>query len=121
MTDFAPKAGDIITIDVEPHSGREFGGHDPESGNIRRNVIVLSNDVYNAKTGMIIGMVVAHSHFLNPTWYQPFADFDSGVSGNIVLWQIPNYDFEKRHGKIVGHVHTKLLVELQQSARNILS
>ncbi|MEB3365626.1 type II toxin-antitoxin system PemK/MazF family toxin [Lactobacillus sp. R2/2] len=45
----APKQGDIIWIDAEPHAGREEGGHNPQSGNIQRPAIVISNNAYNQK------------------------------------------------------------------------
>ncbi|WP_243682034.1 type II toxin-antitoxin system PemK/MazF family toxin [Lacticaseibacillus manihotivorans] len=80
-----PKQGDIIFIDSEPHAGKEFGGHDPEQNNTRRPMIVLSNTDYNHGTKMVIGMLVTHSNFGDSSWYEQFADFNSGVEGNIVL------------------------------------
>ncbi|WP_373278679.1 hypothetical protein [Secundilactobacillus hailunensis] len=47
-------------IDAEPHAGREQGGHDPEHGNIRRPMIVLSTAAYFKHTGLILGMPITH-------------------------------------------------------------
>lgn len=116
-----PKRGDIVFVDVEPHMGKEYGGHDVESGNIRRPLIVLSNSDYNFATGMIIGMVVTSRDFSDSTWYRSFADFESGVKGNIVLWQLPTYDFAARNGEVVGHASDRLIKSLRQSAIEIFS
>ncbi|WP_390407309.1 type II toxin-antitoxin system PemK/MazF family toxin [Lacticaseibacillus jixiensis] len=114
-----PKQGDIIFIDAEPHAGKEFGGHNPETNNNRRPMIVLSNSDYNHATKMVIGMVVTHSTFGDQNWYERFADLSSGVEGNIVLWQLPTYDAVARHTEIVGHVSDKLLNRLKQAAKDI--
>ena len=108
-------------MDAEPHAGKEYGGHDINSGNIRRPMIVLSNTGYNSATGMIIGMVVTSSDFSNTSWYRSFADFESGVKGNIVLWQLPTYDFLARNGEIVGRADDSLVNSLRQRAIDIFS
>ena len=115
----SPKQGDIIYIDAEPHAGKEFGGHNPEQKYTRRPMIVLSNTDYNHATKMVIGMLVTHSNFGDPAWYEQFADFNSGVEGNIVLWQLPTYDALARHAEIVGQVPDKLLKRLKQAAKDI--
>lgn len=39
--------------------------------------------------------------------YYHFADINSGVSGSVITFLIPNYDFFGRHGRIVGHISDK--------------
>ena len=34
-----PKKRDIVIIDAEPHSGKEYGGHDPKNKNISPSLI----------------------------------------------------------------------------------
>ena len=120
MTKLFPRQGDIIYIDVEPHSGHEYGGHSPQTGNVRRPMIVLSSDEYNAHTGMLVGMVVTSTNrHLDPALHQQFMDLTSGVHGQIVMWQIPNYDYVSRHAEIKGHVSDKLLQDLRQRAKDI--
>ena len=41
--------------------------------------------------------------------YYRLADISSGISGSVITFFIPNYDFFGRHGKIVGHVSDKAL------------
>lgn len=117
----APKQGDIIWIDAEPHAGREEGGHSFQSGNIQRPAIVISNNAYNQKTGLVICMPLTHG--LNKDkgeLYYHFADINSGVSGSIITFFMPNYDFFGRHGRIVGHVSDKDLDNLLSRAYQIL-
>ena len=117
----APKQGDIIWIDAEPHAGREEGGHNPQSGNIQRPAIVISNNAYNQKTGLVICMPLTHDLKKdNRGLYYRLADISSGLSGSVVTFQMPNYDFFGRNGKIVGHVSDKDLDNLLSKAYQIL-
>lgn len=51
-----PKQKDIIYIDYEPHSRRGYGGYN--QANICRLMVAFSNNAYNEKTGLIIGMSI---------------------------------------------------------------
>ena len=101
-----PSKKDIIIIDAEPHSGKEYGGHDPKSGNKRRHMVVVSSNGYNRATGMVIGMPITTSErYKDNPRYMPIlkngSQFD-GVKGYVVLWQLQNFDFKSRHGVIVN-------------------
>lgn len=114
----SPKQGDLIMIDAEPHVGHEEGGHDPAVGNIRRPFVVISKTQYNAYTGMIIGMPIT-SKLRNGPMYVPIADIANGIHGSIVTYQMPNFDFEGRHGKIIGHLQPKIVKDLLKRAKQI--
>ncbi|KRL54367.1 type II toxin-antitoxin system PemK/MazF family toxin [Furfurilactobacillus rossiae] len=114
-----PEQGDIIFIDAEPHAGHETGGHDPRHGNIQRPLIVLSNTGYNQFTGMVSGMPITHEMRDDNTRFMQFIDGTSGVHGSIILWQMPFYDFDGRHGRIVGHVSPRLLNTLLARVKDI--
>ena len=113
-----PKKGDVIIADAEPHSGHEMGGHDPRKGNIRRHYVVMSTNEYNEATHMFIGMPITTSNkYENNPRYLPIlinGNANTGVKGYIVLWQLQNFDFESRNGKIINHVDRKLLDSLQR-------
>lgn len=117
----APKQGDIIFIDAEPHSGREEGGHDSINGNIQRPEVVISSNAYNPKTGLTISMPITSKNRNNKILYLPFVDVKSGIKGSIITWQMRNFDFVSRHGKIVGHVSPAVLDELLKRAFEIFS
>jgi len=113
------KQGDIIFIDSEPHAGREEGGHDPQRGNIRRPLVVLSNDAYNAKTKMIVGMPITSKMINDRRIFLPIADQVSGVKGSVITYMIPNYDYVARHAEVVGKIKPSVLGELLRRAQSI--
>lgn len=104
--------GDLIWIDAEPHAGREEGGHNPQRGNIRRPMIVLSTAAYYDQTGLIIGMPITHRKFKRTDILIPINDQTSGIDGSIITYQMPNYDFAGRHGKVAGHMGRELINQL---------
>lgn len=114
-----PKQGDLIFIDAEPHVGREEGGHSPQSENIRRPMVVISNNGYNLAMGMVVCMPITSKEKNDSRIYQPIVDCDSGISGSVITFQIPNYDYQARHGEIVGHIHARLLNDLLKKASQI--
>lgn len=117
-----PKQGDVIKIDAEPHKGREMGGHSPKNGDDRRPMIVLTNSGYNAKTKLVGGMVVSTGEYAKRMPHLPIRNEpDSNIHGNIVTWQVISYDFDKRHGKIVGHVSDELVRTLLAKVWQIYS
>jgi len=114
-----PKQGDLIYVDAEPHAGHEEAGRDKETGNIRRPMVVISNDGYNAAMGMVVCMSITSKEKHDHQIYQEIADHASGVKGSVITFQIPNCDYQARHGKIVGRVHPRLLNDLLQRASQI--
>lgn len=114
-----PKQGDLIFIDAEPHTGHEQGGHDPHHGNIRRPMVVISNNGYNQQLHMVVCMPITSKIKNDRRIYLPIADHDSVIQGNIITFQIPNYDYIARHGEVIGQVNTALLNELTERAKSI--
>lgn len=112
-----PKKGDIIIADAEPHAGTEMGGHNPQKGNIRQHYIVMSTDAYNHATRMFIGMPITTTDHANDPHFLPILINGSrgdGVKGYVVLWQLQNFDFIARHGRIVNQVSHATLRKLQR-------
>ncbi|WP_288760335.1 type II toxin-antitoxin system PemK/MazF family toxin [uncultured Lacticaseibacillus sp.] len=96
--------GDLVWIDAEPYAGHEQGGHDPEHGNIRRPMIVISTSSYYQYTGLIIGMPITHAKSNQEQIRPPINDQKSGISGSVITYQMQNYDFEAGNGKVVGRM-----------------
>lgn len=113
------KQGDLVFIDFEPHAGHEEGGHNVAAGNIRRPLVVLSNEAYNRQTGMLVGMPVTSKAIKDRRIALPIADIASGIKGAIVTYMIPNYDYTGRHAQVVGKVSPSVLKELLQRAQTI--
>lgn len=112
-----PNKGDIVIVDAEPHAGHEMGGHDPSTNNIRRHYVVMSTSSYNYATKMFIGLPITTADYSNNPRYMPIlvngAD-GSGVKGYVVLWQLQNFDFIARNGKVVNHLNQKKIDQLQR-------
>ncbi len=105
-----PKQGDLVYMDSEPHAGHEIGGHDPKNGNIRRPFLVLSREAFNMKTGLVHAMAITSQH-RKSVFRERIIDFASGINGDLLLTQIPEYDFKARNGKIVGHISDQSILE----------
>ncbi len=103
-----PQQGDIVTISAEPHAGHEWGGHNPKIGNIERPMLVVSATPYNRQTGFIVGMPITSSNkYQNDPHYKSIlimGNKQTGINGYVCLYQVLNYDYIARKGKIVNHV-----------------
>ena len=112
-----PNKGDVIIADAEPHAGHEMGDHNPSKGNIRRHYVVMSTTAYNQATHMFIAMPITTANYANNARYMPIlinGSDGTGVKGYIVLWQLQNFDYAARNGRIVNHVSNKTLKQLQR-------
>lgn len=85
------KQGQVYWVDVEPHAGREEGGHNAMTGNIRRPVIVVSNNHYN-HAGMALVFPITSkrrkSRYLLPIMLKR--------PSQIILTQLLGYDMVAR-------------------------
>lgn len=119
-----PKKGDIVKADAEPHSGHEMGGHNPNKGNIGRLYVVMSTTAYNEATHMFIGMPITTSDkYQDNPRYKPIlipGGNGDGVKGYVVLWQLQNFDFDSKNGKIVNHVSVQILDKLQKFVNDMV-
>ena len=115
------KQKDIIIIDSEAHSGKEYGGHSSE--NIRRPMVVVSSDEYNQSTGMIIGMpITSADKSAYPLLFKPIMVTNgdgTGIKGYVIMWQLQNFDFYARNGVIVNRVSDSFFRDLQKVVKDI--
>lgn len=116
-----PKQKDIIIIDSELHSGKEYGGHSSE--NIRRPMVVVSSDEYNQSTGMIIGMpITSADKSAYPLLFKPIMVTNgdgTGIKEYVIMWQLQNFDFYARNGVIVNRVSDSFFSDLQKVVKDI--
>lgn len=118
-----PKKGDIVIVDAEPHSGKEYAGHNDVSGNIRRHMVVMSSDAYNQATEMILAMpITTAERFKNNPRYYPIliSGGSHGVKGYVALWQLQNFDFNSRNGIVVNKVNRKQYSDLLSYVKDML-
>lgn len=114
-----PHQGDLIWIDAEPHAGHEYGGHAADQNNIRRPMLVISSDIYNQRTGMIVGF---------PITSQASSDFFTKISvnidnihGYIITSNLLGYDYMARHGKIIGPVSAAIKAQALSYVKSIFA
>ena len=86
---YVPDAGDIIKIDLDPHTGHEQGGWRP--------ALVLSPKTYNAKTGLAV--VVPITNQAKGYTFEVKLPTQIKTTGVILADQIKNVDWRARHGK----------------------
>ncbi|GHP13582.1 hypothetical protein YK48G_10070 [Lentilactobacillus fungorum] len=119
-----PIKGDIVVLDAEPHSGKEYGGHDANFVNIRRHYVVMSSTDYNQATEMVLAMPITTSdRYQNNQWYFPIlinGSQNTGVKGYVVGWQLTNFDYKLRHGQIINHISDKTYTELKRYIQDML-
>jgi len=119
-----PGQKDIIIVDAEPHSGREYDGHSVSDGNVRRHMLVMSSSSYTRATGMVLAMPITTSErYANNPRYLPIlvaGGRRDGVKGFVALWQLQNFDFVSRHGKVVNQVTGKFYKELVPYVKDML-
>ncbi|MFC6295865.1 type II toxin-antitoxin system PemK/MazF family toxin [Lactiplantibacillus daoliensis] len=119
-----PAQGDVVAIDAEPHSGAEYGGHDQTNGNIRRHMVVMSSSAYNQATGLILAMpITTVEKYRNNGHYMPIlisGNHDTGVKGYVVLWQLQNFDYASRNGRVVNRVSTQFFNRLTPFVHDML-
>ncbi|WP_317637429.1 type II toxin-antitoxin system PemK/MazF family toxin [Lactobacillus xylocopicola] len=115
----APQQGDIVWIDAEPHAGHEYGGHNSTTGNIRRPLLVISSDLYNERTGMIVGFPITSKV---PNGFPAGLQINgSKIHGTAILTNLLGYDYKARAGEVADHVNPAILVEALDAIRDIFA
>lgn len=100
MADYVPHQGDFITVNFDPRSGHEQRG--------RRPALVISNDLFNRRTGLCIGCPVT-----NTRRDFPFHVAITGqeITGFIMVEQVKSIDYRSREAKRIGRASAAVLQE----------
>lgn len=88
---YIPKQGDIVFLDFNPTKGHEQAGTRP--------AVVISTDVFNQNTKMVILCPITSNNKEFPTHYQ-LEDTDK-VHGSVLCEHIRSVDYEIRNLKFV--------------------
>jgi mRNA interferase MazF len=102
MAAYIPKQGDIIGITFDPQSGHEQKG--------RRPVFVVSKDLFNRGTGLVIVCPVTNTERGVP-FHVPLPK-DSKLTGFIMVEQVKSVDFCSRRAKRIEHGNDELLSDV---------
>ncbi len=88
---YIPKQGDIIYVDFNPSVGHEQAG--------KRPAIIVSNNVFNINTKMIIVCPITSNVKKFPTHY--ILQESKKIKGAVLCEHIRSIDYEKRNIKFV--------------------
>jgi mRNA interferase MazF len=96
---FVPAQGDFIAVSFDPQAGHEQAG--------RRPALVLSNDAFNARTGLCIVCPVTNSRRDHP--FHVSVPEGTGVSGVVMVEQVTSMDFRARDARPIGPADAAVL------------
>lgn len=101
MAGYVPRKGDLIVITLDARSGHEQRG--------RRPALVLSNDLFNRRTGLCMACPITNT----PRDYPFHVSIPEGqkVTGFVMVEQIKSIDFRARQAKRIGRAPAAVLEE----------
>lgn len=91
MVDYIPNQKDIVYIDFDPVKGHEQGKYRP--------AIVLSLDVFNKNTNMILCCPISSNTKEFPTHYQLIDS--KKITGCVFIEHLRSFDFQERNVKFI--------------------
>ena len=88
---YIPKQGDIVLLDFNPARGHEQKGYRP--------AIVISNNIFNINTKMVMVCPISSNTKYFPTHY--ILEDTAKISGSVFCEHIKSIDYETRNLKLV--------------------
>ena len=110
MRSYVPEAGDIVWLEFDPQAGREQAG--------RRPALVLTPEVYNKKTNLMICCPLTSQMKGYP--FEVLVELD-GVESVILSDQVKSLDWKIRKAKYKNKVSSSVLTEVRAKAKSLLS
>jgi mRNA interferase MazF len=107
---YVPEAGDLVWLEFDPQVGREQAG--------RRPAIVLTPQVYNKKTSLMICCPLTTQIKGYP--FEVIVELD-GVQSAILSDQVKSLDWKIRKAKYKNKVRPEVLAEVRAKAKSLLS
>ncbi len=95
----APRKGDYVTVSCDPRSGHEQRG--------RRPALVVSNDLFNERTGMALVCPITNTRRDFP-FHVPLPE-GGPVTGFVMVEQVKSIDFRARDAKRIAEAPTAVL------------
>ena len=99
MARYMPQKGDFIALSFDPQAGREQKG--------RRPALVISNDLFNARTGLCIVCPITNTDRGFP-FHLPVPD-SSSLTGFVMVEQVKSVDHGMRRAKLIEKAPTQLV------------
>jgi mRNA interferase MazF len=101
MPHFVPKKGDFVALTFDPQSGHEQKG--------RRPALIVSNDLFNQKTGLALACPITNTDRKNP--FHIKLPENCVLTGHIMVDQVKSIDFISRKAKFIESAPEFLLAE----------
>ncbi|HVT17298.1 MAG TPA: type II toxin-antitoxin system PemK/MazF family toxin [Thermoanaerobaculia bacterium] len=102
MAAYTPAKGDLITLTFDPQSGREQKG--------RRPALVISNDLFNRRTGLAIVCPITKTQRNIP--FHVALPGESPVTGFVMVEQVKAIDFRARGARFIEKISVPVLNEV---------
>ena len=102
MAAYAPRQGDLVTLDFDPQSGHEQKG--------RRPALVISKDAFNKATGMAICCPITNTDRSVP-FHVPIAGRTS-LTGFVMCEQLKSLDYRSRTLKLIERAPQDVLEDV---------
>lgn len=102
MAQFIPQKGDFITLTFDPQSGHEQKGCRP--------AIVVSNTLFNKKTGLAIVCPITNTERKFPFHLKIFDS--KNITGFAMVDQVKSLDFKSRKAKFIERASSEFLDEV---------
>ena len=99
---YIPKQGDIVYVDFNPTKGHEQRGTRP--------AVVISNNVFNKNTKMVIVCPITHNIKEFPTHY--LLEDSKKIQGVVLCEHIRSIDYEARNIKLVDRLSDNDLLSI---------
>lgn len=101
MAEYVPAKGDLVAVTFDPQSGHEQKG--------RRPALVISNDLFNQRTGLAI--VCPITNRLRDFPFHVTLPQESGVTGFVMVEQVKSIDYRARHVRFIEKAPESVLME----------
>jgi mRNA interferase MazF len=99
---YTPKKGDFVALRFDPQSGHEQKG--------RRPALVVSNDLFNQKTGLALVCPITNTDRRIP--FHIRVPRDCVLTGFVMVDQVRSVDFVARRAKLIEEAPAPLLAEV---------
>jgi len=101
MAEYIPAKGDLVAVTFDPQSGHEQKG--------RRPALVISNDLFNQRTGLAIVCPVTNRQRDFP--FHVTLPQESGVTGFVMVEQVKSLDYRARQVRFIAKAPESVLDE----------
>jgi len=102
MKKYISNKGDLVVLSFDPQSGHEQKG--------RRPALVISNTLFNQKTGLAMACPITNTDRRYP--FHVKIPASSSLSGFVMVDQLKSIDFNSRKAKFIEKASTELLNEV---------